>query len=181
VTKVVALLENPAGVFLNHLDIQGGDFEQLIWAAVRSIPPGKSKNATEIAREIIAGPSAKECVLKICRDSNLAVVIPTHRLAESDGSGSGFAWGEDKRMALLAREGGSATHLNVEQAAAAKVFPAQNYSTTKCQQGLPSAYRAILVIPSSCFIYCWLPRTRARNDCGVDWYRTWQHAKVGPR
>jgi O6-methylguanine-DNA--protein-cysteine methyltransferase len=53
----------------------------------------------------MAAPGAKESVLKICRNSNLAVVIPTHRVAESDGSGSGFAWGEDMRTALLAREG----------------------------------------------------------------------------
>jgi AraC family transcriptional regulator of adaptative response/methylated-DNA-[protein]-cysteine methyltransferase len=103
-TMVVSLLENPARAFPNRLDIHGGDFEQLIWAAVRNIPPGKTKSAAEIAREIMAAPNARDSVLKICRDSNLAVVIPTHRIAEEDGSGSGFAWGEDKRTVLLARE-----------------------------------------------------------------------------
>jgi AraC family transcriptional regulator, regulatory protein of adaptative response / methylated-DNA-[protein]-cysteine methyltransferase len=58
---------------------------------------------SEIARAIGA-PGAVRAVAGACASNNVAVAIPCHRVVRNDGSLSGYAWGVERKRALLTRE-----------------------------------------------------------------------------
>lgn len=104
VARVVACIQNPLQQFDLPLDIRGGDFEQMIWAAIRLCPPGKTLHPAAIAQLIGASLEAAPNVMRVCRRNKLAVVVPCHRVVSADGALSICRWGEDIQQALLAKE-----------------------------------------------------------------------------
>jgi AraC family transcriptional regulator of adaptative response/methylated-DNA-[protein]-cysteine methyltransferase len=103
VARVVGFVEAP-GVGLNlPLDVRGTAFQQRVWQALREIPVGETVSYTEVARRI-GSPSAVRAVAGACAANNLAIAIPCHRVVRTDGSLSGYAWGVDRKRALIDRE-----------------------------------------------------------------------------
>jgi AraC family transcriptional regulator, regulatory protein of adaptative response / methylated-DNA-[protein]-cysteine methyltransferase len=103
VARLVGLIEAPA---LGHdlpLDVRGTAFQQRVWQALRDIPPGHTASYAEIARAIGA-PKAVRAVAGACAANNLAVAIPCHRVVRTDGALSGYAWGVERKRALIERE-----------------------------------------------------------------------------
>ncbi|MDB5582517.1 MAG: putative methylated-DNA--protein-cysteine methyltransferase transcription regulator, partial [Bradyrhizobium sp.] len=78
-------------------------FQQRVWQALQGIPIGQTVSYTEIARRI-GSPDAVRAVAGACAANHLAVAIPCHRVVRNDGSLSGYAWGVERKQALLARE-----------------------------------------------------------------------------
>jgi AraC family transcriptional regulator of adaptative response/methylated-DNA-[protein]-cysteine methyltransferase len=107
VAKVVGFVEAP-GIGLDlPLDVRGTVFQQRVWRALREIPAGETASYAEIARRI-GSPKAVRAVAGACAANNLAVAIPCHRVVRNDGSLSGYAWGVERKRALLEREGARA-------------------------------------------------------------------------
>jgi AraC family transcriptional regulator of adaptative response/methylated-DNA-[protein]-cysteine methyltransferase len=103
IARVVGFVEAP-GIGLNlPLDVRGTAFQQRVWQALQEIPPGEKISYAEIARRI-GRPSAVRAVAGACAANNLAVAIPCHRVVRNDGSLSGYAWGVERKRALLDRE-----------------------------------------------------------------------------
>lgn len=102
--QVVALADNPARQANLPLDVAGTAFQQQIWAALRRIPAGETRTYAQLA-QMIGRPKAVRAAGSACGDNNLAVLIPCHRVLRSDGSLGGYAWGLDRKKALLEREG----------------------------------------------------------------------------
>ena len=103
VARVVGLIESPR---LGHdlpLDIRGTAFQQRVWQALGEIPVGQTASYAEIA-ERIGAPKAVRAVAGACAANALAVAIPCHRVVRTDGSLSGYAWGVERKRALLTRE-----------------------------------------------------------------------------
>jgi AraC family transcriptional regulator, regulatory protein of adaptative response / methylated-DNA-[protein]-cysteine methyltransferase len=100
---VIAFLDNPRRQSAFALDMSGTDFQRKVWQALRKIPAGSTASYAEIARKI-GEPKASRAVAQACGANLLAVAIPCHRVVRSDGSLSGYRWGEEKKLALLARE-----------------------------------------------------------------------------
>jgi AraC family transcriptional regulator of adaptative response/methylated-DNA-[protein]-cysteine methyltransferase len=103
VARVVGLVEAP-GVGLDlPLDVRGTAFQRRVWQALKEIPVGQTASYSEIARRI-GLPKSVRAVAGACAANNLAVAIPCHRVVRNDGSLSGYAWGVERKRALLGRE-----------------------------------------------------------------------------
>jgi AraC family transcriptional regulator of adaptative response/methylated-DNA-[protein]-cysteine methyltransferase len=103
VARVVGFVETPMLGLDLPLDIRGTAFQRRVWRALQEIPIGETVSYAEVARRI-GSAKAVRAVAGACAANNLAVAIPCHRVIRNDGSLSGYAWGIERRRALLDRE-----------------------------------------------------------------------------
>jgi len=103
VAAVVGFVEAPRIGLTLPLDVRGTAFQQRVWQALQTIPPGQTASYAEIAARLGA-PTASRAVAQACGANPLAVAIPCHRVVRSDGALSGYRWGIERKRALLARE-----------------------------------------------------------------------------
>ena len=87
------------------LDIRATSFQRRVWELLRSIPSGATRSYGEIARSI-GKPRAARAVGAACAANPVALVIPCHRVVRGDGGLGGYAWGVDRKKALLENEAG---------------------------------------------------------------------------
>jgi AraC family transcriptional regulator of adaptative response/methylated-DNA-[protein]-cysteine methyltransferase len=104
VARVVGYIEAPRLGLNLPLDIRGTAFQQRVWRALQEIPVGATVSYADIARRI-GSPKATRAVAGACAANSLAVAIPCHRVVRTNGSLSGYAWGVERKRALLEREG----------------------------------------------------------------------------
>jgi AraC family transcriptional regulator, regulatory protein of adaptative response / methylated-DNA-[protein]-cysteine methyltransferase len=103
IARVVGFVEAP-GIGLDlPLDVRGTAFQRRVWRALQHIPVGGQASYAEIAQRI-GCPKAVRAVAAACAANNLAVAIPCYRVVRKDGSLSGYAWGVERKRALLDRE-----------------------------------------------------------------------------
>ena len=103
VARVVGFIEAPEQGLDLPLDIRGTAFQRRVWRALKDIPAGRTISYAELARRI-GSPKAVRAVAGACAANNIAVAIPCHRVVRHDGSLSGYAWGVDRKRALIAKE-----------------------------------------------------------------------------
>lgn len=103
VARVVGFVEAPDIGLDLPLDVRGTAFQQRVWRALLDIPAGRTASYAQIARAIGA-PRAVRAVAGACAANALAVAIPCHRVIRNDGALSGYAWGVERKRALLDRE-----------------------------------------------------------------------------
>ena len=103
VAHVVGFIEAPGQGLDLPLDIRGTAFQQRVWRALQDIPAGRTVSYAELARRI-GSPKAVRAVAGACAANNIAVGIPCHRVVRSDGSLSDYAWGVERKRALIAKE-----------------------------------------------------------------------------
>jgi AraC family transcriptional regulator of adaptative response/methylated-DNA-[protein]-cysteine methyltransferase len=103
VARVVGFVEAPNVGLDLPLDVRGTVFQQRVWQALQDIEVGQTVSYAEIARRIGA-PKSVRAVAGACAANNLAVAIPCHRVVRNDGTHSGYAWGVERKCALLDRE-----------------------------------------------------------------------------
>jgi AraC family transcriptional regulator of adaptative response/methylated-DNA-[protein]-cysteine methyltransferase len=104
VARVVGFIEAPQIGLDLPLDVRGTAFQRRVWQALQEIPVGQTVSYTEIAQRI-GSPKTVRAVAGACAANNLAVAIPCHRVVRNDGALSGYAWGVERKKALLDREG----------------------------------------------------------------------------
>lgn len=100
---VVALVDEGGPADSLPVDVRGTAFQQAVWQALRSIPPGETRTYAEIAAAT-GRPGAVRAAGSACGDNQIAVVIPCHRVVRSDGGLGGYAYGTERKRALLSRE-----------------------------------------------------------------------------
>lgn len=102
---VVALVETPRRDAGLPVDVRGTAFQEAVWQALRTIPAGETRSYAELAAA--AGrPGATRAAGTACGRNPLAVLVPCHRVTRADGTAGGYAWGPERKRALLARERG---------------------------------------------------------------------------
>jgi methylated-DNA-[protein]-cysteine S-methyltransferase len=69
------------------VELAGTDFQQQVWRALRSIPPGETRTYGELARALGSGARA---VGNACRRNPAPLVVPCHRVVGASGPG-GYA------------------------------------------------------------------------------------------
>jgi AraC family transcriptional regulator of adaptative response/methylated-DNA-[protein]-cysteine methyltransferase len=103
-TKATALVEAPhLGTDLK-LDLRGSPLEVAVWNALRSIPAGETRTYGTIAKSLSVTATAQE-VGAACAANRIAIAVPCHRVAKSDGSISGYRWGVQRKRRLINKEG----------------------------------------------------------------------------
>jgi AraC family transcriptional regulator, regulatory protein of adaptative response / methylated-DNA-[protein]-cysteine methyltransferase len=105
VARVIGLIESPGTGADLPLDLRGTTFQQRVWHALRSIPPGTTVSYADLAARL-GVPRAARAVAQACGANPIAVAIPCHRVIRTDGSVSGYRWGVERKRALLERERG---------------------------------------------------------------------------
>jgi AraC family transcriptional regulator, regulatory protein of adaptative response / methylated-DNA-[protein]-cysteine methyltransferase len=105
VARVIGFVETPGLGLDLPLDVRGTVFQRRVWQTLRDIPVGETASYAEIARRI-GSPKSVRAVAGACAANNLAVAIPCHRVVKNDGALSGYAWGVERKRALLAKETG---------------------------------------------------------------------------
>lgn len=103
--RAVAAVETPGRMPGLPLDVAGTAFQQAVWAELMAIPPGETRSYAQIAAAV-GRPGAVRAAGSANAANAVAVLIPCHRVVRSDGALGGYAWGLDRKAALLEREQG---------------------------------------------------------------------------
>lgn len=82
------------------LDIRATAFQRRVWTYLQSIPFGKTKSYSEVAKAI-GKPRACRAVARACATNPVAIAIPCHRVVREDGDLGGYRWGIQRKKALL--------------------------------------------------------------------------------
>ena len=88
----------PLGIVL-----KGTDLQLRTWEALLAVPEGRTLSYGALARAVGA-PGAARAVGTAVGQNPLAVLIPCHRVIRESGALGGYAWGLERKLALLARE-----------------------------------------------------------------------------
>jgi AraC family transcriptional regulator of adaptative response/methylated-DNA-[protein]-cysteine methyltransferase len=107
VDEIRAYLKGTPSSFEYRLDLEGfTDFERRVLEATRKIPFGTLRSYKWVAREI-GSPRATRPVGQALARNPLPVVVPCHRVVESDGNLGGYSsGGTDMKRRLIEIETG---------------------------------------------------------------------------
>ncbi len=105
VNSAIAAVEDPGNMPTLPLDIAGTAFQQAVWQQLMTIPPGETRSYAQIAAAV-GTPGAVRAAGSANGANNVAVLIPCHRVIRSDGTLGGYAYGLERKLELLRREGG---------------------------------------------------------------------------
>jgi methylated-DNA-[protein]-cysteine S-methyltransferase len=83
--------------------LTGTDFEQQVWYGLKDVPFGETRSYKWIA-EKIGRPAAVRAVGQALSKNPIPIVLPCHRIIESDGSVGGYSSGVDRKRRLLDME-----------------------------------------------------------------------------
>ncbi len=103
VAGAVEAVERPDRMPDLPLDVAGTAFQQAVWAELRRIPVGETRSYADIAAAV-GKPAAVRAAGSANGANNVAVLIPCHRVIRTDGSLGGYAYGLERKQALLDRE-----------------------------------------------------------------------------
>ncbi len=103
VAGAVEAVERPDRMPDLPLDVAGTAFQQAVWAELRRIPVGETRSYADIAAAV-GKPAAVRAAGSVNGANNVAVLIPCHRVIRTDGSLGGYAYGLERKQALLDRE-----------------------------------------------------------------------------
>jgi len=82
------------------LDFRGTPFQKKVWAALAKIPYGQTQSYKEIARAI-GHPKAFRAVGNANGENSIPLILPCHRVIESNGGLGGFGHGVKVKKQLL--------------------------------------------------------------------------------
>jgi methylated-DNA-[protein]-cysteine S-methyltransferase len=81
---------------------RGTVFQQRVWTALRAIPYGETRSYGDLARELGTSPRA---VGNANATNPICLIVPCHRVIGTNGSLTGYAFGENIKQRLLEHEG----------------------------------------------------------------------------
>lgn len=103
IEKTAALIEDPAMSTDLVADLRGSPFQCQVWKQLQLIPPGRTTTYQVVAYRLRLPVTGLE-VAMACGASTIAMLVPTHRIVNEDGTASGYRWGMTRQLALLGRE-----------------------------------------------------------------------------
>jgi AraC family transcriptional regulator of adaptative response/methylated-DNA-[protein]-cysteine methyltransferase len=89
--------------FKTPLHISGTEFQKLVWKQLMRVPFGKTKSYMEQA-EAIGKSKAYRAVANANAANQFCIIIPCHRIINSNGKLGGYAGGIERKQFLLDHE-----------------------------------------------------------------------------
>jgi methylated-DNA-[protein]-cysteine S-methyltransferase len=81
----------------------GTEFERKVWTSLSTIPYGETRSYKWLA-QYVGSPKGTRAVGRALSKNPIPIVLPCHRIIESNGKLGGFAWGSDIKRRLLSLE-----------------------------------------------------------------------------
>ncbi len=78
-------------------------FQKKVWQMVMTVRPGETISYGRLA-SLIGCPGGARAVARALASNRIAVLVPCHRVVNSDGSYGGYKWGVNRKKALLEYE-----------------------------------------------------------------------------
>jgi AraC family transcriptional regulator of adaptative response/methylated-DNA-[protein]-cysteine methyltransferase len=85
------------------IDVQATAFQWKVWRALQAIPYGETHGYADVARAI-GRPRAARAVARACATNPVCVVVPCHRVVQSNGEPGGYRYGAERKRKLLSHE-----------------------------------------------------------------------------
>ena len=86
------------------LHLKGTDFQLKVWESLLTIPMGKLSTYGSLA-EKIGNPKASRAVGTAIGSNPVALLIPCHRVIQSNGHLGGYRWGIERKQLMMGWEG----------------------------------------------------------------------------
>jgi len=90
-------------VFETPLFLLGSDFQKLVWEELQKIPMGQTRSYAQLATAI-GRSSAYRAVARANSTNHLAIIIPCHRIINSNNELGGYASGVARKEWLINHE-----------------------------------------------------------------------------
>ena len=94
----------------------GTEFQQQVWKALRTIPPGETRSYGQLAVQLHR-PKASRAVGHANSLNPVAIIVPCHRVIGASSALTGYAGGLEKKRWLLHHEGALSADLNLDEPA----------------------------------------------------------------
>ena len=105
VRQLAEYLQGSRRAFQAELDLWGTAFQLEVWSLLRQIPYGETRSYKEIAANAHR-PRAFRAVGQANGKNPVPILVPCHRVIQSDGGLGGFGSGLDVKRELLSLEAG---------------------------------------------------------------------------
>lgn len=89
--------------FKTPIHFIGSPFQKNVWNELRRIPPGETRSYLEVAK-LINAPTACRAVARANGANKLAIIVPCHRVINSNGELGGYGGGVARKKWLLQHE-----------------------------------------------------------------------------
>ena len=108
--QLEAYFRNERKTFSLPLQRKGTRFQQLVWAALDGIRPGRTRTYSEIAKKI-GGKAIARTVGNACGSNPFPIIVPCHRVIAANGLLTGYVGGLWRKKWLLEHEGALAKEM----------------------------------------------------------------------
>ena len=92
------------------LDIEGSNFQKMVWKELLNIPYGETRTYSDIAWAV-ENPKAIRAVSSAIGKNPIAIVVPCHRVIGKNGKLNGYRGGLEMKQELLDLEKGNTPFL----------------------------------------------------------------------
>ena len=98
-----------------RVDAGGTAFQRKVWAALRTIPPGRTASYSDVAKAI-GSRTAVRAVGAANGSNPISIVVPCHRVIGADGRLCGYGGGIERKRWLLQHERAVVASCRIENA-----------------------------------------------------------------
>jgi AraC family transcriptional regulator of adaptative response/methylated-DNA-[protein]-cysteine methyltransferase len=111
-TEIDLYFDRKLKQFSTPIFFYGSAFQQRVWTALSTIPYGQTLSYANLARHI-DNERAFRAVARANAANNIAIIIPCHRIINSDGGLGGYAGGIERKKRLLGLEKEAQNNINI--------------------------------------------------------------------
>lgn len=101
--ELSAYFQNKLNKFTTPIAFSGTEFQKQVWEKLREIPHGQTISYKQLALNINS-PKSFRAVARANSCNKIAIVVPCHRVINSNGKLGGYSGGLDKKQGLLKLE-----------------------------------------------------------------------------